>query len=202
MRLCAKLSGLMVSIKSTTEAEEERLLRAAQQHAVAAEAAEAAAEQEAPPIEDAAEQTAELVLGIAPVMEPDSGLSIEEQLAEAALKAEEAAEVKAAVEPAAEAVADLSQLPDTVWTAPQVAQPSPRIRFAEDIMAPRADIAPEGEVRRRVRGRQTRGGTGEPAPRVARRSRRDYPLDDDEPDEDDGLDNLDNLDDDLDDLVD
>ena len=204
VRLCAKLSGLMVSIKSTTEAEEERLLRAAQQHAVAAEAAEAAAEQEAPPIEDAAEQTAELVLGIAPATEPDSGLSIEEQLAEAALKAEEAAEVKAAVEPAAEAVADLSQLPDTVWTAPQVAQPSPRIRFAEDIMAPRADIAPEGEVRRRVRGRQARGGTGEPAPRVARRSRRDYPLDDDEPDEDDGLDNLDDdLDDGLDDdLVD
>ncbi len=198
VRLCAKLSGLMVSIKSTTEAEEERLLRAAQQHTVAAEAAEATAEQEAPPIEDAAEQTAEMVLGIAPAMEPDSGLSIEEQLAEAALKAEEAA-----VEPAAEAVADLSQLPDTVWTAPQVAQPSPRIRFAEDIMAPRADIAPEGEVRRRVRGRQARGGTGEPAPRVARRSRRDYPLDDDEPDEDDGLDNLDDdLDDGLDDLVD
>ena len=67
-------------------------------------------------------------------------------------------------------------------------------------MAPRADIAPEGEVRRRVRGRQARGGTGEPAPRVARRSRRDYPLDDDEPD--DGLDGLDNLDDDLDDGLD
>ena len=196
VRLCAKLSGLMVSIKSTTEAEEERLLRAAQQHAVAAEAAEATAEQEAPPIEDAAEQTAEMELSITPVVEPDSGLSIEEQLAEAALKAEEATEVAAAVEPAA----DLSQLPDTVWTAPQVAQPAPRIRFAEDIMAPRADIAPEGEVRRRVRGRQARGGTGEPAPRVARRSRRDYPLDDDEPD--DGLDGLDNLDDDLDDGLD
>ena len=68
-RLCARLSGLMVNIKSVTEAEEERLQRAADaaSHAVAAETAkpttdtlaeEAAPEVEAIPVEELIEEAA------------------------------------------------------------------------------------------------------------------------------------------------
>ena len=186
-RLCARLSGLMVNIKSASEAEEERLLRAAepvQQQVAVADIAEPSIEEETIPVE----------AGVEPALEPEKVLSIEEQLAETAI------EVEAAPEQAV--TADLATIPDTVWTVPKVAQQSKRIRFAEDIMAPRAEPAPETTPRRR--GKQPRGARAaaeEPAPKSTKRSRRDeYPIDDEtDPDEDSAIDQFVDMDEDFED---
>ena len=190
-RLCARLSGLMVNIKSVTEAEEERLQRASEaaHHAAAALTAEAAPEEEASPVDGLEETAAELVPEAAAVLEAQPGVSIEEQLAEVALDLEEAVVEPAPV--AGEVAADISQVPESVWAVPKAAPQAPRIRFAEDIMAPRPEPAPDGRRARKTKGRPARGARGiveESAPRAAKRTRRsELPLDD-EPDADDGLD--------------
>jgi len=181
-RLCAKLSGLMVNIKSVTEAEEERVQRASevtQRVKDVEEVLEPSAEVEPILVEVTEEQIPAVDWAIELGQNPEKALSIEEQLADAAL----------AMEPAVEnAVGELSvvptEIPDTVWNVPKVAQESQRVRFAEDIMTRRPD--PPGDGRRR--GKATRGGEEESG-RYSRRSRRgQYPIDEidevDEVDED------------------
>lgn len=196
-RLCAKLSGLMVNIKSATEAEEERVLRAAEtveQLVDVADVAQPSAEEETLPVEASLETETEAV--VEPALEPQPVLSIEEQLAEAA--------VEIGVTPTVAAV-DITEIPDTVWTVPNKVAPQPKkVRFAEDIMAPRAEPAPETTPRRRGKQpRGARGGAEETAPRSAKRSRRDdYPLDDEaDPDEDQVLDQFTDVDEDSEDMA-
>ena len=195
-RLCAKLSGLMVNIKSVTEAEEERIQRAAdvaQQLKDAPEISEPSAEAEETLVETTEAQPSETESTVEPALEPERALSIEEQLAEAALEIETASE-----QPAAEAAVVPNEIPDTVWNVPQVAQQPQRIRFAEDITAPRI-IVPEEGARRR--GRPARGGEGD-AGRSPRRSRRDqYPVEDDDIDQMDDEQTDQELDEELDDLA-
>jgi N utilization substance protein A len=194
-RLCAKLSGLMVNIKSDTEAEEERVLRAAEmvnQLVDVDDITLPSAEEEMVPVEASLETEAV----IEPALEPQTVLSIEEQLAEAA--------VEIGVAPTAAAAA-ITEIPDTVWTVPNKVTPQPKkIRFAEDIMAPRAEPAPETAPRRR--GKQpkgARGGAEEISPRSAKRSRRDdYPLDDEaDADEDQVIDQFTDMDEDSEDIA-
>jgi len=182
-RLCAKLSGLMVNIKSATEAEEERLLRTVepvQQQVDVADIAEPSIEEETIPVESA--QAPETEAAVGPALEPEKVLSVEEQLAEAAIEVEAVLEQKVAAEP--------TEIPDTVWTVPKVAQQPKRIRFAEDIMAPRAEPAPESSRRRGKQPKGARTGVEEPAPRAIKRSRRaDYQIEDEtDPDEDSTID--------------
>ena len=139
---------------------------------------EASAEPEATLVETPEAQAPETELAAEPALEPDRVLSIEEQLAEATLEVETPTE-KAVTEE----TGVTTTIPDTVWNIPKVAQPTQRIRFAEDIMAPRATAPDEG---RRRGGRPARAGEGEPG-RPYRRSRRtDYPVDEDDADQIDG----------------
>ena len=195
-RLCAKLSGLMVNIKSATEAEEERILRVAepvQQDIDVADIPEPSAEEEILPV--VASEATETEAEVEPTLEPAKVLSIEEQLAEAAVEVEAAPEEAVA--------ADIAAIPDTVWTVPKVAQQSKRIRFAEDIIAPRVEPAPETNRRRGKQTKASRAGAEEPAPRSTKRSRRDeYPIDDEtDPDEDPAIDQFMDLDEDSEDLA-
>ena len=172
-RLCARLSGLRVSIKSVTEAEEERLSRTSDG---TQQLKDATAEAEQAVIEEAEEVVAavveEAVEAAAPepevetetetepaevaVAEVDREVSIEEQLAEATLEVETAKEQPDTAEEPADKVAEF------VWTVPQAPQESQRIRFAEEIMGPRGGGG-------RGRGRP---GRGEDETRSTKRSRR------------------------------
>ena len=170
-RLCARLSGLRVSIKSVTEAEEERLSRASDG---TQQLKDATAEAEQAVVEEAEEVVAavveEAVEAAAPeaetetetepaevaVAEADREVSIEEQLAEATLEVETAKEQPDTAEEPADKVAEF------VWTVPQAPQESQRIRFAEEIMGPRGGGG-------RGRGRP---GRGEDETRSTKRSRR------------------------------
>lgn len=176
-RLCAKLSGLMVNIKSVTEAEELRIQRAADvaQHLKDVSEISQPSDLEAAPEEAPQAQPTETERTLEPALEPARVLSIEEQLAEAALEAERAAQEPETVE----AAAGPAEIPDTVWKVPLVAQQSRRVRFAEDIMAPRAEVPPAAGRRK---ARTPRRGAEEEAPaRSAKRSRRsDYPVEEDE----------------------
>ena len=181
-RLCAKLSGLRVSIKSVTEAEEERVQKAAglsqslkETTTVEEEAEEAIAEAvavveeameaaEAPAPEPEAEPELVTVAEAEPVaaseVEADREVSIEEQLAEATLELETDEEEPAAAEEQA------AQSPDIVWTVPQTPQETQRIRFAEEIMGPRGGSG---------RGRGRQGRDDDAATRSPRRTRRNQP---------------------------
>ncbi|MBI2855438.1 MAG: transcription termination/antitermination protein NusA [Chloroflexi bacterium] len=178
-RLCAKLSGMKVTIKSSSEAEEARMQRAAEiaQHrrdeaelprATEAEEApvgEAAVRLEAPPMEEVGEKKEEELETA--TAEKERVLSIEEQLAEATLEIETETEEQSGQ-------ADISEIPEVVWTAPQVAQGPQRVRFAEEIMGPRSG----GRSRdSRRQGRQGREEESKPA----RRARQvPYPREEDE----------------------
>ena len=178
-RLCAKLSGLRVSIKSVTEAEEERLLRgsdaaqrpkdeAAEQEQAVIEAVEVMEEAEAAAavveeIVEAAEPEPEEA-GV-PVAEAEREISIEEQLAEATLEIETAREEPEAAEEQPDKAAEF------VWTIPQAPQESQRIRFAEEIMGPRGGSG-------RGRGRQGRGDDDARNTRRSRRNQQSRPQDD------------------------
>ena len=172
-RLCARLSGLRVSIKSVTEAEEERLSRtsdgtqqlkdatAEAEQAVVEEAEEVVAAVVEETVEPAApepETSTEIETEPAEVAvaEVDREVSIEEQLAEATLELETAKEQPDTAEEPADKVAEF------VWTVPQAPQESQRIRFAEEIMGPRGGGG-------RGRGRP---GRGEDETRSTKRSRR------------------------------
>ncbi|MDP6102012.1 MAG: transcription termination factor NusA [Dehalococcoidia bacterium] len=191
-RLCARLSGHMVNIKSATEAEEARLLKASEtvhQQVDGADMPEPYAKEKTLSVE--APQASEADVGAEPALGPEKVPSIEEQLAEATAE-------KVVV------AADITEIPDTVWTVPKVAQRSKRVRFAEDIMAPRAEPSPETTPRRR--GKQPRGARSaseEPGPRSTKRSRRDqYPIDDEtDPDEESAIDQFMDLDEDSEDLA-
>ncbi len=187
-RLCAKLSGLRVSIKSVTEAEEERVQKAAdlsqslketveeeaeavavvaeavvaEAEAVIEEAIETATPEPEPVLEAVAEEE------LAPVAEVEAGreISIEEQLAEATLEIETAQEEPAAAEQEA------AQAPDIVWTVPQAPQETQRIRFAEEIMGPRGGGG-------RGRGRQGRDDDARSSPRRSRRNQQPRSQDED-----------------------
>jgi N utilization substance protein A len=198
-RLCAKLSGLMVNIKSVTEAEEARIQRAADvaQHLKDVPSiSEPSTEKEITPVGTSQPQAPETQWTVEPALEPQRVLSIEEQLAEATLEIEAATEGPAVVK-----AAEPAEIPDIVWKVPQVAQRPQRVRFAEDIMAPRADAPPES----RRRGRQSRVGQArvveEEAARPTKRARRnEYPLDEDE-DQDQVVDQDMDLDEDSEDLA-
>ncbi|MBF8267107.1 MAG: utilization substance protein [Dehalococcoidia bacterium] len=159
-RLCAKLSGLRVSIKSVTEAEEERMQRAAE---VALHLKEVAVT----PQSTAEEALQPPVPGVEVALKKE--VSIEEQLAEAALKA------TTEVEPGVAGQQEAPELPEVVWAVPQVAQKPQRVRFAEEIMGPRQEEPSPRGSRKRVPL-----GKGEEEVKAGKRSRRDrYSMDQD-----------------------
>ena len=177
-RLCAKLSGLRVSIKSVTEAEEERLLRGSDgaqrpkdeaaelEQAVIEVMEEAEAEPTAAVVEEIVEAAEpEPEEAEVPVAEAEREISIEEQLAEATLEIETAREEPEAAEEQADKAAEF------VWTIPQAPQESQRIRFAEEIMGPRGGGG-------RGRGRQGRGDDDARNTRRSRRNQQSRPQDD------------------------
>ena len=178
-RLCAKLSGLKVNIKSVAEAEEDRMRRAAevaQRLKDAGVASELEAESVPMAVEDTViEETiqAPVLEAVEAALEVASEVSIEEQLAAATL--EEATTVVEA--PAAEPA-------EVVWAVPKTAQRSQRVRFAEDIMGPRSDPPPETPRRGR---RQTRS---EEEARPGKRSRRDDYASEQDEEQDEELEDL------------
>ena len=188
-RLCAKLSGMKVSIKSSTEAEEERMQRAvgiAQQRKDEVEEAlviEDAVMPEAPPVAEPEEVEAELAISAA---EKVGALSIEEQLAEAAIESE--TETKETGTQSGQV--EISEVPEVVWAVPKVAQQPQRVRFAEDIMGPRGVSSPPTRDSKK-RGRPAREEETTPA----RRARRvPYPNEEDEDIEDEDIEAIEELD--------
>ncbi|MCZ6615516.1 MAG: transcription termination factor NusA [Chloroflexi bacterium] len=175
-RLAAKLTGWKVDIKSSSDAELERFGRAAPEvaetvaedeaePAVAEETTPTPAEERVPEVAVVAEQPeseeADKAAAEEPLEQPEpevvgaeasapSGLSPEEELAALSLEGETATPVEE------EEVEAIPITDDEVWDVPQLvpAQGASQIRFAEDIMVPRA-----GGGRR---GRR-RGGDGETA---------------------------------------
>ena len=198
-RLCAKLSGLMVNIKSLTEVGEERLSKPAP--ALEVDVASAEVEESSISVEDVIGSEVE-ALGVASdpidtnnVQSIDKveeqvgieGLSIEEQLAEVLVDDGSVEETGDSAE-----VPVLTEISETVWDIPKAPEQPQTIRFAEDIMgAPKANTSP----RRKGRAGKATGTnrTGEErSSRNTKKSRRnDFSMD-----EGDDL-----MDDDLGDLV-
>ena len=186
-RLAAKLTGWKVDIKSSTNAEMERLGRTVPEptEAVAEEQAVAVAEPEPVQVEQAAApepkpepepeaavvaEQEEPVAAEAPqeqieaevkpeaveaVAEESTGMSAEEELAALSLETE-------AAEPAVEEE-EAVPMTDEIWQVPQLVTSSAtsQIRFAEDIMVPRASAG---------RGRRGRRRGGDVDTKKARRS--------------------------------
>jgi N utilization substance protein A len=174
-RLCAKLSGLMVNIKSATEAEADRLLRPVdQEEQINTVDVMESSDKEVTLSTDTAETEASVEIS----QEPAKVLSAEEQLAEDSLD----------IVVSTSEVSNVG-ITDSPWIAPKAPAPAQvkRIRFAEDIMAPRAEPAPETAPRRK--GKQPKGvraAAEEILPRSTKRVRQsDYMLDDEEADSDD-----------------
>jgi transcription antitermination factor NusA-like protein len=203
-RLCAKLSGLMVNIKSLTEVGEERLSRPSP--ALEVDVASADVEESSISVEDvigseveavgvASDPTdANNVQGVDKVEEQvdTEGLSIEEQLAEV-LDDEES--VKETVDSAEAPV--LTEISETVWNIPKAPEQPQTIRFAEDIMgSPKADTSP----RRKGRAGKTTGTTNRSGEERGARSTKKSRRNDFSMDEGDDL-GGDLMDDDLGDLV-
>jgi N utilization substance protein A len=179
-RLAAKLTGWKVDIKSSTEAEEERLMRAAEGRDGAVEAAVAVAEPsiEEPALEEVSETEAPAVPETieAPVAEaevPYEEAALEEATVEEdadVISPEEALAV-ASLEPELQEVApqeeakSLEEIPEEVWFIPRAAPGPGELRFAEDILGPRAPrtkgrrgrrAEPQGEAEDKAR----KGGGG------------------------------------------
>lgn len=180
-RLCARLSGLMVNIKSVTEAEEERIQRAtdvAQQLKDVPEITETSYEAEATLVGTSEDQGTDTKQVVEPSLELEMASSIEEQLAEAAM------EIEAATgNPESEQAEVTKEISETVWNVPQVTQQPERIRFAEDIMGRRAIAPEEGPRRRGGRAARMAGGDASMSPKRSRRNQ--YPVDEDDIGEDD-----------------
>lgn len=187
-RLCAKLSGLMVNIKSATEAEEDRMLRpddSEEPRVDVADISEAALVEEnlyTPALAQVQESETLADIVESSVVSEDT-MSIEERLAE------ETIAMDGGVGDSLGEVAigsDLSEVSETVWNVSQSVEQPQKIRFAEDIMGSKTASVPDG----RRRGRQSKGARGggeEGATRSTRRSRREsYPIDD-ESDQDDDI---------------
>ena len=183
-RLCAKLSGLMVNIKSVTEVEEERLSKVGQpadltgsteivdDSLVTDEVTENLVSELSVSDTQSEEETTGVV-NVTPGVQ-----SIEEQLAEV-LGVED--ESGSAEEPPTE----LTEISETVWGLPKTQGQPQKVRFAEDIMGTRA----ESSSRRKGKGGKaanTRNNTEERAARAPKRSRRDddFSIDDDDLEED------------------
>ena len=156
-RLAAKLVGWRVDIKSSAEAEAERLAQSLEGRPIAAARMAVAepthpAPQEAPPTPE--EAPAPLVEA---QLEAPPAEVIEEAAATVDVEAEPAASVEEAAEPVAEKEAvrlspeeellalELKQAPlaeekeeisEDVWKVPEVVSQGPQIRFAEDILGP------------------------------------------------------------------
>ena len=191
-RLCARLSGLRVNIKSVTEVEEARVQVGDELDGKTAEAevAETHAENiaiEQPVIISNDEETdtgnieQEIVVpvmetghGIKAIGAEDDGLSIEERLAEATLDIDESIGVERQAEPV-EAV----DLTEVVWSTPRIVNETQTIRFAEDILGSRgnsANTAPRTTNAKR-KGKQ---GREDPSRQNKRPRRVSYNVDEDE----------------------
>ena len=167
-RLAAKLTGWKVDIKSSTEAEAERLMKMAEGRDGAVEAeVEAAVAVAEPSVEEpvleevsAVSETIEApaaeaevpyeepALEEATAEEAAAALSPEEELAVASLGAE-----RREAAPQVEA-RSLEEIPEEVWSIPTRAAPGPgELRFSEDILGPRAPRT-KGRRGRRVEPQQ------------------------------------------------
>ena len=186
-RLCARLSGLRQNIKSVTEVEDERVqtdpdsIDTKEEAAISEEIVQAieAIVPEAIVTEEVVEtvpvmmteQPADTVTADLEVTEvdeiADTGISIEEQLAEAELEI-------GATEQTNEAEAtETVELTDVVWSAPKAAPETQTIRFAEDIVGTRANAI----ANNKRKGKQGRDDQA----RQSRRPRRvSYEVDDDD----------------------
>ncbi len=195
-RLCAKLSGLMVNIKSVTEVGEERLLKPEPTSAVDVASTEVedvvesvidVLDAETDTIDTNNVQSVDEVEGQIDIDDLSAeGLSIEEQLAEVLVDNGSVEEIVGSGE-----TPELTEISETVWDIPKAPEQPQTIRFAEDIMGSKGDTNP----RRKGRPGKTTG-TGrageERGSRGTKRSRRnDFSMD-----EGDDL-----MDDDLGDLV-
>lgn len=193
-RLCAKLSGMMVNIKSVTEVEEARLNKAG----LPVDSTNADAIIDGSSVAD---EVVENLVGESSVLDTqsdeqitevvnsqDGPQSIEEQLAEV-LGVEDDSDA-AIKEPSPE----LAEISDTVWVVPKSQDRPQKVRFAEDIMGTRSEPRPETNSRRKGKAGKvssTRSSTEERTARSPKKSRRnDFSMDDDNLDSD-------NLDDDF-----
>jgi N utilization substance protein A len=161
-RLAAKLTGYRIDIKSASMAETEKLeIAKAAAGAKAAEAVKAAPEEAIAAEPAAAEEIPEELLTelISPVTEPPA-----------------VAEEKPAAE-AAEAIPVAELIPPPAVLEPLEAGRKTKLRFAEDIMAPRRARA-ETKTKKKKKGTYARD-TGEDAVK-ARKGRRDYVTEGDE----------------------
>ena len=148
-RLAAKLTGWKVDIRSSAEAETERLLRVAESQGTTPTQM-ATATPEAPtkeeeleeavevPVAEVAVEVSEAVEVAEEVKEPGPSadevpvLSPEEELATLSLDEEEEKP-----EPKVEEAISLEEVPEEVWAVPKTTPESSPLRFAEDIMGPR-----------------------------------------------------------------
>ena len=190
-RLCARLSGLKVNIKSVTEVEDERVNvepgSGDQAVAPVSEEIVQAIEEivpenivadEAEELVAVAEETIDTIAVDSEVadgnQEVDTGVSIEEQLAAAEL------EIDVTDETDDEDTSETLEMTDVVWSAPQ-ATPEPQpVRFAEDILGTRANAranANNNNNNNKRKGKQSRDDQG----RQNRRPKRvSYEVDDDD----------------------
>ena len=179
-RLCAKLTGFKINIKSVAEAEAERVVRAAelslrQEDAEPEDVLEEVAQllpaaQEASAAEGV-EEASELrpAAEVQTVPEPGLAVSIEEQLAEASVELETRPQVGAVT---------ASPPEEVVWAAPKVAQEPQRVRFAEDILRPRIEEVPETAPRAKRRRDPKVEEAARPGKRATKRV--EYPLESDD----------------------
>jgi N utilization substance protein A len=156
-RLAAKLTGYRIDIKSASMAETEKA-EVTRATAMAKEAEEVLAEEstEAVPAAEPGEMPAEI---LAELTAPAAG--------KPAVQEEKAAEEEEEIEPVAE---ELLITPQVVLE-PQEAGAKVKLRFAEDIMAPRRAIV-EPKTKKKKKGAHTRD-TGDDTAKV-RKGRRDY----------------------------
>ena len=182
-RLCAKLSGLMVNIRSVTEVEEERLSRTG----VPVDLADSTeiVDEGLVIIDEDVENSVDEVPALdaqgegeaVAVIDPTSDLqSIEEQLAEV-LGAEEGSDTTTVEEPSIK----LTEISETVWNLPKTQDQPQKVRFAEDIMGTRSEANP----RRKGKGSNTRNNNEDRTARTPKKSRRnDFSIDEDDLDDD------------------
>ncbi|MQF98229.1 MAG: transcription termination/antitermination protein NusA [SAR202 cluster bacterium] len=202
-RLCAKLSGLMVNIKSLTEVGEERLSKPEPTLVSDVESPEVM--ESSVPAEDVIGSEAEALGTLSDTIDTNNvqdvdkfeeqididelstdGLSIEEQLAEVLVDNGSSEEVVDSAE-----APELTEISETVWDIPKVPEQPQTIRFAEDIMGSKGDNNPRRKGRAGKTAGTSRAGE-ERGSRGTKRSRRnDFSMD-----EGDDL-----MDDDLGDLV-
>ena len=187
-RLCAKLSGLMVNIKSVTEVGEERLSKPAA--VVETGGASTQVEESSTGAEDVMASEVKVLDAESDTIGSDDqnsgkvekhidendlsndGLSIEEQLAEVLVDDGSVEETVNSVE-----APKLTEISETVWDLPKAPEQPQTIRFAEDIMGTKVDSTPRRKGRAGKTAGTSRAGE-ERGARGAKRSRRnDFSID-------------------------